>query len=106
MQPGRDAADGSEVGGDVVAGGAIAAGGAAGEDAFLIAQIHGHAVHFWFHHPIELFVWQQALHAIDKFAEFLLRIGVVEAQHRLEVPDWLECLERLAANALGWENRA
>jgi hypothetical protein len=40
------------------------------------------------------------LNAIDKFAEFLLRIGVVEAEHRLEMLDWPEGFERLAADAL------
>ena len=102
MQLWRDAANGSEIGGDIVAGGAVAARCAASEDAFLITEINGEAVHFGLDDPIEFFVRQDALNAIYKFAQFLLRIGVVEAQHRFEMLDRFESLKRLAADALRW----
>ena len=76
----RDAADGPQIGGDVVPGGAVAAGGAAGEDALLVAQVDGHAVDLGLDDPFERFARQEPLDAVDELAQLLLRIGVVQAE--------------------------
>ena len=41
------------------------------------------------------------MEALDKFADFGLGIGVVQAEHRDEMLDWLEFGEGRAADALG-----
>ena len=95
-----DAANRLEVGGDVVAGRAVAAGRAAGEDALLVAQVDRHAVDLGLDDPVQLLVGQQPLHAVDELAQFVLRVGVVQAEHRLPMLHRLELFQRLAADAL------
>ena len=102
LQPRGNAANRLEVGGDVVAGGAIAARGTAGEDAILIAEVDGDAVHLRIDDPLQILVGEQLLHAIHEVAHFLLRIGVIQAEHRQPMLHLLELLQRLAADALAW----
>ena len=105
-QPSWNTADRFQVHRDVIAGGSIAARGATSEYAFFIAQIDGYPIDFRLDHPIQFFIPQEPLDALHKFPEFLLRIGVVQAKHRLEVLDRLERFERFASDTLRGRIRA
>ena len=100
MQAGWDAANGLQIGRDVVAGGAIAAGRAAGKHPLLVAQVDGDAINLRLDDPFQLLARKQLLHSVDEIAHVLLRVGIVQAEHRLHVLHLLEFFQRLAANPL------
>ena len=100
IEPERDGADGAEVGRDVVAGNAVAAGGAAGEQAILKTKADRDAVGLGLDEPLERLAGQELLHAVNKVAHLLLRVGIVEAHHRHRMPNGLEAVDRRAADAL------
>ena len=100
IEPERDGTDGAEVGRDVVAGNAVAAGGAEGEQAILKTKADRDAVGLGLDEPLERLAGQELLHAVNKVAHLLLRVGVVEAHHRHRMPNGLEAVDRRAADAL------
>ena len=65
----------------------------------LVAEIDGHTINLRLDNPIELLLRENALDPLHKLAQLGLRIGVVEAGHRLQVLDRLEFLQRLAADS-------
>ena len=78
-------ANGFEIRGNVVAGHAVAARGADGENPVLVPEIDRHAVDLRLNAPVELFVGNELLNALDELPHFILRICVVETHHRDEV---------------------
>ena len=111
----RDAADGADVVGHVVAGLAVAAGGGVGEFSVPIEQGNGDAVDLGLdgdRDVVALEVFLEAAVEIDEFlfgaggSGFFHRLGaefedVVDAEHGDGVADLLEALDRRAADALG-----
>jgi len=100
-QPRWDAADRLQIYGNVIAGGPVAARGATSEHPFLVAKVDGDPIDLRLDHPIQFFIRQKPLDTMNKFPQFLLRVGVVQAEHRLEVLDRFECFKRLASDPLG-----
>lgn len=111
----RDAADGADVVGHVVAGLAVAAGGGVGEFSIPIEEGHGDPVDLGLdgdRHVVALEVFLQAAVEIDELllgaggAGFFDRLGaeledVVDAEHGDGVADLLEACDGCAADALG-----
>ena len=96
----RDAADRSQVTGDIIAGHAIAARGAASEDAILVTKIDGQSIDLWLDDPIQSFLRQKPLHPIYKLAQLGLGVGIVQAEHRLDMLNRLKGFERFSAHSL------
>jgi hypothetical protein len=113
MQFQRDAADGADVVGHVVAGLAVAAGGGVGEFSFPIEQGNGDAVDLGLDGDRDVVAFEVFLKAAVEVDEFLLGTGgsgffdalgaefedVVDAEHRDCVVDLFEALDRCAADA-------
>src|SRR5205085_8798713 len=89
-QPRGDAADRSQVTGDIISGHAIAARGAASEGAIFVTKVDREAIDLWLDDPIQSFLRQKPLHPIDKLAQFGLGVSIVQAEHRLALRNGLE----------------
>ena len=111
----RDAPDGADVVGHVVAGLAVAAGGGVGEFSVPIEQGNGDAVDLGLDGDGDVLALEVFLEALIEIDEFLLGTGgsgffhglgaeledVVDAEHGDGVLDLLEALDGRAADALG-----
>ena len=101
----RDAADGADVGGDVLAGLAVAAGDATDEACAagfgcLIVQGHAQTVELEFGHVLDREQPCEFAHTTVPVGQFFAGIGVVQAEHGAGVAHLLEALGRLAADTL------
>ena len=101
----RDGRDRAQVVGDVLADHAVAAGRAALEDAVAVEQRDREAVDLRLGDVAELrrldpLARKVVAHPVDPRAQLLLAARVGEREHRLQVRDLVEAVERLAAGAL------
>lgn len=100
FEPQGDAADGPEVGGDIIPGGAVAACGADRQEPVLVTQADGDAIDLGLDNPFESMAGQETLDPVEELPGFFSGIGVVQAEHGLEMPDGAELAEGLTANPL------
>ena len=95
----RNAADGADVGRDVVALGAVAARHGLQQAAVIVGERDGRAVEFQF--ADELRLSHLLFDAFDEFVQFVERIGVSQRQHRKAVPHAAELRRDVAAHTHG-----
>ena len=103
----RDRADRAQVLGDLLADLAVPARGPTNEDAVLVDQRDRKPVDLRLGHEadvahLDALAGQVALRAQHPGGHLLLVAGVGERQHRLQVADLLELVERLGAHPLRW----
>ncbi len=101
----RDRRDRAQIVGDVLADHAVAAGRAALEDAVAVEQRDRQAVDLRLGDVAELrrldpLAREVVAHPVDPRPQLLLAARVGEREHRLQVRDLVEAVERLAAGAL------
>ena len=106
LDPQRDRADRAQVLRHVLAHLAVAARSAADERAVLVDERDREPVDLWLGHEVHLahldaLTREIALRAEHPCGELVLVAGVGERQHRLQMPDLVELVERLTADALG-----
>jgi hypothetical protein len=102
----RNAADGANIRGDVLANLAVAAGYAAGQAGAavfsgVIAQCHAQAVELEFGHVFHRKRSGQFPHPPVPCGQFLGRVSIIQAEHRARVAHLPEAFGGLAAHALG-----
>ena len=101
QQPQRHAADGADVGSDVLAGVTVATGGPALQHAVAVQDGHGQAVQLGLGGIVHRFHSQALAHAAIEVVHLLVAEGVVEGEHGHLVAHLAEALQGLRPHALG-----
>ncbi len=98
----RNRANRADIGGHVLAARAVAAGGAAAQRSVLVSERDAQAVDLELGHVRDgiLATFGALSDALVERAQFLVVVGVVEAEHRHEVLDRVEAFDGTSGNAL------
>ena len=97
----RDCADGTHIGGDVIAPGAVATRDGIVQRAIAVDQRTGHAIDFRFDGQWDGSLAQAFVQAFVKVRHLFFREEVIDREHRQEVFSLLKGIERSSAHALG-----